>query len=46
MSAELFSLDASKWFFQQDTKDLSKSRELGIEIGKKLKIESNNSYKK
>jgi hydroxymethylbilane synthase len=34
LSAELFSLD------------LSKSRELGIEIGKKLKIESNNSYKK
>ena len=46
LSAELFSLDGSKRFFQQDTKDLSKSRELGIEIGKKLKIESNNSYKK
>ena len=44
--AELFSLDGSKRFFQQDSKDLSKSRELGIEIGKKLKIESNNSYKK
>ena len=46
LSAELFSIDGSKRFFQQDTKDLSKSRELGIEIGKKLKIESNNSYKK
>ena len=46
VEAELFSLDGSKRFFQQDTKDLSKSRELGIEIGKKLKIESNNSYKK
>ena len=46
LSAELFSLDGSKRFFQQDSKDLSKSRELGIEIGKKLKIESNNSYKK
>ena len=46
LSAELFSLDGSKRFFKQDTKDLSKSRELGIEIGKKLKIESNNSYKK
>ena len=46
LSAELFSLDGSKRFFQQDTKDLSKSRELGVEIGKKLKIESNNSYKK
>ena len=44
--AELFSLDGSKRFFQQDTKDLSKSRELGVEIGKKLKIQSNNSYKK
>ena len=46
LSAELFSLDGSKRFFQQDTKDLSKSRELGVEIGKKLKIQSNNSYKK
>ncbi len=46
LSAELFSLDGSKRFFQQDSKDLSKSRELGIEIGKKLRIESNNSYKK
>ncbi len=46
LSAELFSLDGSKRFFQKDSKDLSKSRELGIEIGKKLKIESNNSYKK
>ncbi len=46
LSAELFSLDGSKRFFQQDSKDLSKSRELGIEIGKKLKIESNNSYRK
>ena len=46
LSAELFSLDGSKRFFQQDSKDLSKSRELGIEIGKKLKIQSNNSYKK
>ena len=46
LSAELFSLDGSKRFFKQDSKDLSKSRELGIEIGKKLKIESNNSYKK
>ena len=46
LSAELFSLDGSKRFFQQDSKDLSMSRELGIEIGKKLKIESNNSYKK
>ena len=46
LSAELFSLFGSKRFFQQDTKDLSKSRELGVEIGKKLKIQSNNSYKK
>ena len=46
LSAELFSIDGSKRFFQQDSKDLSKSRELGVEIGKKLKIESNYSYKK
>ncbi len=46
LSAELFSIDGSRRFFQQDSKDLSKSRELGVEIGKKLKIESNNSYKK
>ena len=46
LSAELFSLDGSKRFFQQDTKDLSESKELGIQIGEKLKIQSNNSYKK
>tara|TARA_A100000164_G_C21738661_1_gene691208 strand:- start:24 stop:938 length:915 start_codon:yes stop_codon:yes gene_type:complete len=46
LSAELFSLDGSKRFFQQDTKDLSESKALGIQIGEKLKIQSNNSYKK
>ena len=46
LSAELFSIDGSKRFFQKDTKNLIDTEELGIEIGKKLKIKSNNSYKK
>ena len=46
LSAELFSIDGSKRFFNRDTKNLEESEKLGIEVGKKLKIESNNSYKK
>ena len=46
LSAELFSIDGSKRFFHKDTKNLSDSKKLGIEIGKKLKIDSLNSYKK
>ena len=46
LSAELFSIDGSKRFFNKDTKNLEESEKLGIEVGKKLKIESNDSYKK
>ncbi len=46
IEAELFSLDGSKRFYFKSFKNLDKAEELGIEVGKALKKESNNSYKK
>jgi hydroxymethylbilane synthase len=46
IEAELFSLDGSKRFYFKSFKNLNKAEELGIEVGKALKKESNNSYKK
>ena len=46
LEAELFSLDGSKRFYLNSSKHVDQAEELGIEIGKKLKKVSNNSYKK
>ena len=46
LEAELFSLDGSKRFYLNLSKHVDQAEELGIEIGKKLKKVSNNSYKK
>ena len=46
LEAELFSLDGKDRFYLKSSKSVDKADELGIEIGKALKKESNNSYKK
>ena len=46
LEVELFSLDGKDRFYMQSSKSVDKADELGIEIGKALKKESNNSYKK
>jgi hydroxymethylbilane synthase len=46
LEVELFSLDGKNRFYIQSSKSLDKADELGIEVGKALKKESNNSYKK
>ena len=46
LEAELFSLDGKDRFYLKSSKSIDKAGELGIEIGKALKKESNNSYKK
>ena len=46
LEAELFSLDGSKRFYLNSSKNINQAEELGTEIGKNLKKVSNNSYKK
>tara|TARA_B100002052_G_C15743369_1_gene534289 strand:+ start:50 stop:967 length:918 start_codon:yes stop_codon:yes gene_type:complete len=46
LEAELFSLDGSQKFYEKKTSELENATELGKEVGQKLKIKSNNSYKK
>jgi hydroxymethylbilane synthase len=46
LEAELFSLDGKNRFHLKAFKSIDKAEELGIEVGKALKKESNNSYKK
>mgnify|MGYP001226483070 FL=1 len=46
IEAELYSLDGSQRFYEKQTKNLEKFKELGLEIGKILKTKSNNSYKR
>jgi hydroxymethylbilane synthase len=46
LEAELFSLDGKDRFYLKSFKSIDKADELGIEVGKALKKESNNSYKK
>ena len=46
LEVELFSLDGKNRFYLKSSKSLDKANELGIEVGKALKKESNNSYKK
>ena len=46
IEAELFSLDGSQRFYEKKTNKIDKFKEIGTEIGKILKIKSNNSYKR
>ena len=46
LSAELFSLDGTKRFYEKNSADIKDSKKLGKELGKILKEKSNNSYRK
>ena len=46
LEAELFSLDGSNRFYEKKIEKIHKFKEIGKEIGKILKIKSNNSYKR
>ena len=46
LEAELFSLDGSKRFYEKLSTKIENAKELGKEVGEKLKIKSNNNYKK
>ena len=46
IEAELYSLDGSQRFYEKQTNNVEKFKELGLEIGKILKTKSNNSYKR
>ncbi len=46
LSAELFSIDGSKRFYEKKTKKIESAENLGEEVGIILKEKSNNSYKK
>ncbi len=46
LEAELFSLDGKNNYHVKKSEKIENAKKLGIEIGHKLKIESNNSYKK
>jgi len=46
VEAELFSLDGSQRFYEKQTNNVEKFKEIGLEIGKILKTKSNNSYKR
>ena len=46
LEAELFSLDGKKRFYEKKSSKISNAKDLGKEVGKILKIKSNNTYKK
>jgi len=46
LEAELFSLDGKKRFYEKKSSKISNANDLGKEVGKILKIKSNNTYKK
>ena len=46
LQAELFSLDGKQRFFEKKSSKINNARELGKELGEKLKTKSNNSYKR
>ena len=46
VEAELFSLDGSQRFYEKQTNNVKRFKEIGLEIGKILKTKSNNSYKR
>ena len=46
LAAELFSVDGKKRYFIKQKKEIKFAKELGIEVGKTLKIQSKGSYKR
>jgi len=46
LEAELFSLDGSQRFYEKKSDKIEKFKELGKEVGRNLKIKSNNSYRR
>tara|TARA_B100000965_G_scaffold312881_1_gene272745 strand:- start:21 stop:938 length:918 start_codon:yes stop_codon:yes gene_type:complete len=46
LEAELFSLDGKQRFYEKKYSKIENAKELGKELGQKLKFKSNNSYKK
>jgi len=46
LEAELFSLDGQKRFYEKKSSEVKDAEKLGQEVGKILKLKSNNTYKK
>jgi hydroxymethylbilane synthase len=46
LSAELFSVDGKQRYFIKETKEIKLAKELGREVGEKLKFQSKGSYKR
>jgi hydroxymethylbilane synthase len=46
LKAELFSLDGKQRFYEKKSSKIENAKSLGEEVGKILKVKSNNSYKK
>ena len=46
LEAELFSLDGTQRFYEKKSSQIENAKELGKDIGRILKIKSNNSYKR
>jgi hydroxymethylbilane synthase len=46
LEAELFSLDGKQRFYEKKSSKIENAKSLGDEVGKILKVKSNNSYKK
>ena len=46
LEAELFSLDGTKRYYEKKSSEVENAKELGKELGKLLKMKSNNTYKK
>ena len=46
LEAELFSLDGKQRFYEKKSAKIENAKSLGEEVGKILKVKSNNSYKK
>ena len=44
--AELFSLDGTSRFYEKKSSKIENAKELGIDVGQRLKTKSNNTYKK
>ena len=46
LEAELFSLDGTERYYEKKSSEVEHAKELGKELGKLLKMKSNNTYKK
>ena len=46
LKAELFSLNGQQKFYESGSSDINNGEELGLEVGKKLKLKAGNNYKK